>query len=248
MDKIDVLANIIKNSENIVFFGGAGVSCESGIPDFRGSNGLYKDNFNNIPVEMVLSHSFFIKHPQEFYRFYRNKMVYKNALPNFCHKALVELENRGKLKMIITQNIDDLHIKAGSKNCICLHGSIFNNHCTKCHSYYDLDYVLSFENVPKCKICQGIIKPDVVLYEESLDSNDLYKAINSITNCDTLIIGGTSLTVYPASGLINYFNGKNLVIINKSTSSFDDKATLVINDNIGKVMNEVMKKLNYWIE
>ncbi len=242
MDKVEKLAQIIKESNNIVFFGGAGVSCESGIPDFRSANGLYNEK-SIIPAEVILSHSFFMKDSNYFYNFYKSKMVYKDSLPNDCHKALAILERMGKLKGVITQNIDGLHQLAGSKNVLELHGTIHKNHCMKCNTFYSLDYILDSNETPRCSICGGIIKPDVVLYEEQLDYNVLEKSINLISNCDTLIIGGTSLTVYPASGLVRYFRGKNLILINKSATQYDNICNLLINDNIGKVFKEVMNKL-----
>lgn len=251
MDSIDQLVKYIKNSKNIVFFGGAGVSVESGIPDFRSDNGLYNDQGNvkefahnaNIPVETILSSSFFYRYPKEFYDFYRHKMVYLDALPNDCHKGLAKLEKMGKLKAVITQNIDGLHTKAGSKNVLELHGSIYRNHCIKCGKEYDIDYVMKAKEYPQCSECRGIVKPDVVLYEESLDSETLYKAILYISKADVLIIGGTSLSVYPAAGLIQYYKGNKLIIINRSITQYDQEANLVINRNIGEVFKEVMEEL-----
>lgn len=234
---INKLCDIIKNSKNIVFLGGAGVSVESGIPDFRSANGIYSEK-SEIPAEVILSHDFFYHKTKEFYDFYKNKMIYLNALPNDCHKTLAYLEKIGKLKAIITQNIDNLHTEAGSKNVYEIHGSVMRNHCLKCNKFYDVNYIMNHEGVPKCE-CGGLIKPDVVLYDENLDRNMIIDSILAISTCDTLIIGGTSLTVYPAAGFVEYFNGKNLVIINKSVSSLDNKANLVINDNIGKVFKEV---------
>lgn len=243
-EKMKKLLSIIKSSNNIVFFGGAGVSVESNIPDFRSENGLYSEKNENIPVEEILSHSFFMNNTEKFYDFYKTKMVYLDAKPNACHLALSELEKRGKIKAIITQNIDGLHEMAGSKNVYLLHGTIYKNHCMKCHKSFDIDYIMKSEKVPYCDNCQGIVKPDVVLYEESLDMKVLDKALRYISECETLIIGGTSLTVYPAAGLVNYFQGKNLVIINKSYSPYDSKADLVINDSIGEVFKELMKELD----
>ncbi len=240
MEAIKKLIEIINNSENIVFFGGAGVSVESNIPDFRSAKGLYHEK-TEIPVEVILSHSFFVKYPQKFYDFYKKKMIYTEAKPNNCHLALAELEKMGKLKAVVTQNIDNLHTLAGSKNVLELHGSVYRNRCTKCGKKFDIDYILQAEGVPYCNHCNGIIKPDVVLYEEELDYITLTKSIDYISQADTLIIGGTSLTVYPAAGLINYFNGKNLIIINKSSSEYDKNATLYINDNISEVFEKVMK-------
>ena len=251
MDNIDQLIKYIKQSKNIVFFGGAGVSVESGIPDFRSDNGLYNDKDTmkefghnaNIPVETILSHSFFMRYPEEFYKFYRNKMVYLKAKPNACHLGLAKLEEMGKLKAVITQNIDGLHSLAGSKNVLELHGSIYRNHCMKCGKSYDIKYIMSSKDCPHCSECRRVIKPDVVLYEESLDNEVLYKAILAIQKADVLIVGGTSLSVYPAAGLLQYYTGKKLVIINKSITQYDQVANLVINKNIGEVFKEVMEEL-----
>jgi len=227
------LQNIISLSENIVFFGGAGVSTESGIPDFRSVDGLYNQKYK-YPPETIISHSFFMRNPEEFYDFYKNKMIYLSAKPNMAHIKLRELEKQGKLKAVITQNIDGLHQMAGSKNVLELHGSVHRNYCMKCSKFYDVDAVMKNQGVPKC-ICGGTIKPDVVLYEEALDNGIFDKAIEYITKADVLIIGGTSLGVYPAAGLINYYKGNKLVLINKSTTSMDYKANLVIHDSIGEV-------------
>ena len=251
MNSIDQLIKYIKGSKNIVFFGGAGVSVESGIPDFRSDNGLYNDKDTmkefghnaNIPVETILSHSFFIRYPEEFYNFYRNKMIYLKAKPNPCHIALAKLEKMGKLKAVITQNIDGLHSMAGSNNVLELHGSIYRNHCNNCGKSYDIDYIMNSEGAPHCSECRGIVKPDVVLYEESLDTETLYKAIMAISKADVLIVGGTSLSVYPAAGLLQYYTGNKLVIINRSITQYDQKANLVINQNIGEVFKEVMEEL-----
>ena len=251
MNNIDQLIKYIKNSKNIVFFGGAGVSVESGIPDFRSDNGLYNDKGTmkefglnaNIPVETILSHSFFVRYPEEFYNFYRNKMIYLEAKPNACHLALAKLEKMGKLKAVITQNIDGLHSMAGSKNVLELHGSIYRNHCVNCDKSYDIDYIISSEGAPRCIECRGIVKPDVVLYEESLDTETLYRAIMAIQKADVLIVGGTSLSVYPAAGLLQYYTGDKLVIINRSITQYDHRANLVINQNIGEVFKEVMEEL-----
>ena len=228
--KLDKLMNIIKESNNIVFFGGAGVSCASGIPDFRGENGLYKYS-----PEEIISHHFFINHTKEFFEFYFSKMVYPNALPNRCHKALAYLESCGKLKGIVTQNIDSLHQRAGSKNVCELHGSVMRNYCMKCHKFYSLSD-LKLEGIPKCD-CGGIIKPDVVLYEEGLDDKVINKSIKLISEADTLIVAGTSLVVYPAASFIRFFSGKNLVIINLSDTSFDNLATLEINGKVEEYLN-----------
>lgn len=237
---VEKLKEIIQKSSYIVFFGGAGVSTESNIPDFRSEAGLYrtKDNFKYSPEEM-LSHSFFISHTEDFFGFYKSKMVYRNAKPNTAHIALAELESRGKLKAVITQNIDGLHQAAGSKNVLELHGSIHRNYCTKCHKFYDLDYIVNSKDVPKCD-CGGVVKPDVVLYEESLDNDVLESSLEYIKKAEVLIVGGTSLTVYPAAGLIGYFKGKSLVLINKSATSYDNHADIVINASIAETLKTVL--------
>ncbi|MGI6212355.1 MAG: NAD-dependent protein deacylase [Anaerovoracaceae bacterium] len=237
------LKKIIDESDNIVFFGGAGVSTESGIPDFRSENGLYhaKEVYGYRP-ETLISHSFYKQHPELFFRYYKENLVCDWAEPNDAHKALAKLEQMGKLKAVVTQNIDGLHQKAGSKVVYELHGSVLRNHCEKCGKSFPLEYVMDENNckdyVPYCdrKNCGGIVKPDVVLYEEMLDEAVMSAALHAIAAADTLIVGGTSLVVYPAAGLIQYFNGKNLVLINKDATSLDRQATLVINDAIGKVM------------
>lgn len=227
---MDKLEEMIKNSNNIVFFGGAGVSTASGIKDFRSKDGLYNMKYK-FPPEEILSHHFFMNETEEFYIFYKDKLNCLNALPNSCHTFLTELEKSGKLKAIITQNIDGLHTKAGSKNVLELHGSIYRNYCMKCQKFYDASYIFNSKGIPKCE-CGGIIKPDVVLYEEALDDSVLESSIKAISKSDMLIIAGTSLTVYPASGLVNYFNGKYLVVINNDTTYIDNKADLVINEDI----------------
>ncbi len=228
------LKEIIANSDNIVFFGGAGVSTESGIPDFRSVDGLYNQTYD-YPPETILSHTFFMDKTDEFYKFYKNKMLFENIEPNKAHIALAKLESMGKLKAVITQNIDGLHQKAGSKNVYELHGSVLRNYCMKCHKFYDVDAIIHSDGIPHCD-CGGIIKPDVVLYEESLDNDTLENSIIAIQNADVLIIGGTSLNVYPAAGLIQYFNGSKLVLINKSQTQYDRKADLVIHESIGEVL------------
>ena len=242
---IKKLANMIKESNNIVFFGGAGVSTESNIPDFRSASGLFNEKLNkNFTPEQLVSHSFYIRYPEEFYKFYKDKLVYKEARPNKAHIALAKLEKIGKLKAIVTQNIDGLHQMAGSKNVLELHGSIHRNYCTKCNKFFNLDEMLNLDGiVPYCDTCKNIIKPDVVLYEEGLDDNVISKTISSISSSDLLIIGGTSLVVYPAASFINYFKGKNMVLINKSKTPYDSKADLVINDSIGVILDEVIKLL-----
>ncbi|MDD5994150.1 MAG: NAD-dependent protein deacylase [Clostridiales bacterium] len=237
MNEIEQLQNWIEESDNIVFFGGAGVSTESNIPDFRSVDGLYNQQYD-FPPETILSHSFFLRNTEEFFRFYRNKMIFPDAEPNKAHLALAQLEKEGKLKAVITQNIDGLHQKAGSQEVIELHGSVLRNYCMKCRKFYNLKDIISQEGIPKCS-CGGTIKPDVVLYEEGLDSYLLEKAIQYIQNADILIIGGTSLAVYPAAGLIDYYHGNKLVLINKSKTARDAHANLVINDSIGKVFDAI---------
>ena len=232
-NKIEKFIELINESNNIVFFGGAGVSTESGIPDFRSKDGLYNQKYK-YPPEEILSHSFFINNTEEFYKFYKEKMNSLKYKPNITHIKLAELERKGKLKAVITQNIDGLHQKAGSENVYELHGSVLRNYCMKCNKFYDAEYVFNSKNIPKCS-CGGIIKPDVVLYEEGLDENIIENSINAIQKADTLIVAGTSLTVYPASGLINYFRGRNLVLINRDSTPYDSKANLVINENLGKI-------------
>jgi len=236
-EKILTLRDIINASNNIVFFGGAGVSTESNIPDFRSANGLYSEQTGKeyTPEEM-LSHDFFMSHTEEFFDYYKNKLIYKDAQPNYAHLALAKLEQMGKLKAVITQNIDGLHQKAGSKEVLELHGSVYRNYCMDCNKFFTLDYILEAAGVPKCDQCGGIVKPDVVLYGESLDMNLLNKAIWYIEQAEVLIVAGTSLMVYPAAGLIRYFRGKNLVLINKTPTPYDHWANLVINDSIGETL------------
>ena len=236
-EKIEKFKRIIDNSNNIVFFGGAGVSTESGIPDFRSKDGLYNMKYK-YPPEEILSHTFFMNQTEDFYKFYRDKLNSLKYEPNITHIKLVELEKQGKLKAVVTQNIDGLHQKAGSKEVYELHGSVLRNYCMKCGKFYGPEAVFETEGVPKCE-CGGIIKPDVVLYEEPLNDEVVENAITSIVEAETLIIAGTSLTVYPASGLIHYFKGKNLVLINRDTTAFDNIADLVINDSLGKVFESV---------
>ena len=224
-------------SSNIVFFGGAGVSTESGIPDFRSVDGLYNQQYK-YPPETIISHSFYVRYPEEFYRFYKARMLFTEARPNAAHKALAHLESLGKLKAVITQNIDGLHQMAGSREVLELHGSVHRNYCTRCGEFHDLDYVVKCDGVPHCS-CGGVIKPDVVLYEEGLDNRTLQKAVNYIRNADVLIVGGTSLVVYPAAGLIDYYRGSKLVLINKGATSRDSQADLVISDRIGEVLGAV---------
>lgn len=237
MDIIERFLEIVKNSENIVFFGGAGVSTESGIPDFRSVDGLYNQQYD-YPPEEILSHTFFLKNTKEFYRFYRNKMLCLDAAPNMAHRKLAELEKKGILSAVVTQNIDGLHQLAGSKRVYELHGSVHRNYCMNCHKSFDAEFILNSRDVPKCT-CGGIIKPDVVLYEEALCDDTVTGAVNAIAKADTLIIGGTSLNVYPAAGFIRYFRGKNLVIINMSSTPADGKADLVIHEKIGEVFARI---------
>lgn len=238
---VEALAKILRESDNIVFFGGAGVSTASGIPDFRSANGIYNQKLHQtFSPEQMVSHTFFVNYPEDFYAFYKDKMVYPDAKPNGCHIALAKLEKMGKLKAVVTQNIDGLHQKAGSQIVFELHGSVLRNYCTQCHAFYDENYVMAADGVPVCKKCGGVVKPDVVLYEEALDPAQINGAVDAISKADTLIIGGTSLIVYPAAGLIEYFRGKNLVEINKSVTSADDRADLVIHDDIAKVMSDAV--------
>lgn len=236
-DKINKLKDIINNSKKIVFFGGAGVSTESGIPDFRSKDGLYNMKYD-YPPELILSHCFFYDNTEEFYKFYKDKMNSLNYKPNVTHYYLSELEKDGKLLGVITQNIDGLHSKAGSKKVLELHGSIMDNYCIKCHKYYNATYVFDSKDIPRCT-CGGIIKPNVVLYNESLPEDVWNEAIKLIKEADTMIIGGTSLTVYPAAYLIDYFHGSNLVLINKDKTSYDDRCNLVINDKLGNVFSKL---------
>lgn len=231
------LQEIIDQSEKIVFFGGAGVSTESGIPDFRSVDGLYNQKYD-YPPETILSHSFFMNYPNEFYKFYRDKMICVDAKPNAAHYKLAELERAKKLSAIVTQNIDGLHQLAGSKNVLELHGAVRRNYCMKCGKFFDEQFILQSQGVPTCE-CGGIIKPDVVLYEEGLDNHTVTAAIDEISNCDTLIIAGTSLTVYPAAGMIQYFKGKHLVLINRDETSMDKTADLVIHEKVGEVLSKI---------
>lgn len=239
MDNIEKLKDIINKSNNIVFFGGAGVSTESGIKDFRSKDGLYNQKYSYDP-EYMLSRDCFYNETKEFYKFYFDKLICDNAKPNYCHKALVELEKEGKLKAIITQNIDGLHQQAGSKNVIELHGNASRLKCLSCNKVYDVKDKMG-EEVPHC-ICRDILKPDIILYGEALNKEDLSRAIYYIENADTLIVGGTSLVVYPAAGLLNYFKGRHLILINKDETEFDNRANLVIHDKIGEVFKNVMEK------
>ncbi|MEE3429129.1 MAG: NAD-dependent protein deacylase [Ruminococcus sp.] len=238
MDKIQKLQSIIDNSDNIVFFGGAGVSTESGIPDFRSVDGLYNQKYD-YPPEEILSHTFFMRNPGEFYRFYKDKMLELDIEPNAAHKKLAELERAGKLKAVVTQNIDGLHQKAGSKIVYELHGTVHKNYCMKCGKFFDARYVKAAEKIPYCDECSGIIKPDVVLYEEGLDDSTVRGAVNAIANADVLIIAGTSLTVYPAAGMVRYFSGSNLVLINRDPTPMDSAADLVLHEKVGELMSGI---------
>lgn len=238
MENIEKLQKIINESDNIVFFGGAGVSTESGIPDFRSTDGLYHQQWE-YPPETILSHTFFMRKPEEFYRFYRAKMLCDTAKPNAAHKKLAKWEKEGKLKAVVTQNIDNLHQMAGSRKVLELHGSVYRNHCMKCGVFYDFDYVKNSTGIPRCEKCDGIIKPDVVLYEEGLDNQVITESVQAIANAEVMIIGGTSLSVYPAASLIDYFTGKYLVVINRDKTPRDSIADLVINASIGEVFSKI---------
>ena len=234
--KRELLKKWIQESRNVVFFGGAGVSTESGIPDFRSVDGLYNQEYD-YPPETILSHTFYLRKTEEFYRFYRNKMLFPEVKPNRAHLALARLEQEGKVRAVITQNIDGFHQAAGSREVLELHGSVHRNYCERCGRFYSMEHILSCEGVPKCS-CGGVIKPDVVLYEEGLDDSVLSRSIEHIRNADVLIIGGTSLTVYPAAGLIDYYRGTKLVLINKSATSRDSQADLVICGSVGEALAE----------
>jgi len=237
--KIERLNEMIRESKRIVFFGGAGVSTESGIPDFRSTDGLYNQTYD-YPPEMIVSHTFYEERPAEFFDFYKNRMLFLDARPNAAHLKLAELEKAGKLTAVITQNIDGLHQAAGSKNVLELHGSVLRNYCENCDKFFDVYYVKNSRGVPVCDRCGGSVKPDVVLYEENLNMDIMEAAVNHISRADMLIIGGTSLVVYPAAGLIRYYRGDKLVLVNKSATSVDQRANLVINDSIGKVFSQIV--------
>ncbi|MDD6685778.1 MAG: NAD-dependent protein deacylase [Lachnospiraceae bacterium] len=237
-EKIQELQKIVDGHRNIVFFGGAGVSTESGIPDFRSVDGLYHQKYA-WPPETILSHTFFVQHTEEFYRFYRDKMLALDARPNAAHKKLAEMETAGKLKAVVTQNIDGLHQKAGSRTVYELHGSVHRNYCTRCGAFYDAEFIKESEGVPHCTRCGGVIKPDVVLYEEGLDQNTIEGAVRAIEHADVLIVGGTSLVVYPAAGLVQYFRGDRIVLINKGSTSMDRTADLLIQEPIGQVLSQL---------
>lgn len=237
MNALEQLKKIVRETDNIVFFGGAGVSTESGIPDFRSVDGLYHQKYD-YPPETILSHTFYKRHTEEFYRFYRDKMLCLDAKPNKAHLKLAQWERDGKLKAIVTQNIDGLHQAAGSKKVLELHGSVLRNYCEDCHRFYDAEYILHTEGVPRCE-CGGCIKPDVVLYEEGLDNQTLTEAVSYISAADVLIVGGTSLVVYPAAGLIDYYRGDKLVLVNKTATKRDDVADLVVQGSIGEIFAQI---------
>lgn len=237
MSTPEQLQNVIDNSRRIVFFGGAGVSTESGIPDFRSVDGLYNQKYD-YPPEQILSHTFFMHNTEEFYRFYRDKMLCLDKKPNKAHLKLAELERAGKLTAVVTQNIDGLHQAAGSKKVYELHGSVLRNYCMKCGKFYSAEYIKNSNGIPKCE-CGGVIKPDVVLYEEGLDDSTVTGALRAIQTADTLIIAGTSLTVYPAAGFISYFNGDNIVLINRDETPFDSKADLVFHEKVGELLDKI---------
>lgn len=238
METIAKLKEIVDNSDNIVFFGGAGVSTESGIPDFRSVDGLYNQKYD-YPPETILSHTFYKRKPEEFFRFYQDKMICPDAKPNAAHLKLAEWEAQGKLKAVITQNIDGLHQAAGSKEVLELHGSVLRNYCEDCGASYDAEYILHAEGVPKCSKCGGPVKPDVVLYEEGLNQQTISKAVKYISEADVLIVGGTSLVVYPAAGLIDYYRGNKLVLVNKAATSRDNVADLVVQGSIGEIFTKL---------
>ena len=236
MTAVEQLQEIISNSDNIVFFGGAGVSTESGIPDFRSVDGLYNQQYK-YPPETMLSHTFFARHTGEFFDFYRKKMIIPAAKPNKAHSKLAELEQAGKVKAVVTQNIDGLHQMAGSKMVLELHGSVKRNYCMRCKQFYDDLFILNSTGIPTCS-CGGVVKPDVVLYEEGLDNSTMQQTAHFISNADVLIVGGTSLVVYPAAGMIDYFRGSSLVLINRAATAADRKARLLIQDSIGEVLGQ----------
>ena len=243
--EVEALAEMLKESSRIVFFGGAGVSTASGIPDFRSSNGIFSQKLKkNLSPEQLVSHTFFVRYPEEFFDFYKKNLIYPEAKPNDCHVALARLEQMGKLSAVVTQNVDGLHQAAGSRYVYELHGSVLRNYCIDCHEFYDDSYIINVDGIPKCEKCGGVVKPDVVLYEEGLDQDVIDGAVRAIETADTLIIGGTSLVVYPAAGLIRYFRGKNLVLINKSVTSADENADLVIHDDIAEVMRDAVAEIS----
>ena len=237
-EKLEILKQWVNESARMVFFGGAGVSTESGIPDFRSVDGLYHQQYD-YPPETILSHTFYMRKPEEFYRFYRAKMLAPDAKPNAAHRKLAQWEQEGKLSAVVTQNIDGLHQAAGSRKVYELHGSVRRNHCRKCGAFYDLDYMLRTTGIPRCEKCGGIVKPDVVLYEEGLDQATLNGAVRAICGADLLIVGGTSLTVYPAAGLIDYYEGSRLVLINRTVTPVDSRADLLIQGSIGEIFSRL---------
>ncbi len=237
-EELTILKQWIDESDNLVFFGGAGVSTESGIPDFRSVDGLYHQQYD-YPPETILSHTFFRQKTEEFYRFYRAKMLALDARPNAAHRKLAQWEQEGKLRAVVTQNIDGLHQAAGSRTVYELHGSVHRNYCVRCGAFYGAEFILHSEGIPKCEKCGGLIKPDVVLYEEGLDNATMRGAINAIRDADVLIVGGTSLTVYPAAGLIDYYRGKKLVLINRSVTPMDSRADLLIQGSIGEIFSSL---------
>lgn len=236
--KVEQLKQIVADSNNIVFFGGAGVSTESGIPDFRSVDGLYNQKYK-YPPEVMVSHSFFRQHTEEFFEFYKNKMIALDAKPNAAHKKLARLEQDGKVKAVITQNIDGLHYAAGSKEVLELHGSVHRNYCEQCGKFYPVEYIVESSGVPRCEVCGAVVKPDVVLYEEGLDYETMQKAVQYIRDAEVLIIGGTSLAVYPAAGFIDYFRGRHLVVINMDRTAKDVHAELLIQERIGEVFEQL---------
>lgn len=237
MSEIEQFVEWVEKSDNIVFFGGAGVSTESGIPDFRSVDGLYNQSYD-YPPETILSHTFYMQKPAEFFRFYRNKMLFPDAAPSMTHKKLAQMEEQGKLKGIVTQNIDGLHQKAGSRHVVELHGSVLRNYCERCRTFYGLESILESEGIPVCK-CGGRIKPDVVLYEEGLEDANIREAVRLIREAQVLIVGGTSLGVYPAAGLIDYYRGNQLILVNKSETPYDQRANLLIHDALGNVFSRI---------
>lgn len=239
MDKYEELKKIIDTSKNTVLFTGAGISCPSGIPDFRSADGLYGEKGGGYSPEQIISHSFFVAHPKEFYEFYKSKMVYPKAKPNAAHRYFAKLEEEGKLSAIVTQNIDGLHQAAGSKNVLEFHGSVHRNHCMRCGKFFDVNYVMNSSGAPKCDNCGGPVKPDVVLYEEGIDADVFEKSVAAIENAQTVIVVGTSLAVYPAAGLLTGFSGENLVLVNKQATPFDRYATLVFNEDVVNVVKRL---------
>lgn len=237
MDKLEKLRQWIGESRRIVFFGGAGVSTESGIPDFRSTDGLYSQKFE-YPPETIISHSFYLQRPEYFFRFYREKMLPLGYEPNITHKVLARWEQEGKLTAVVTQNIDGLHQKAGSKRVYELHGSVLRNYCTRCGAFHTAEFIRDTEGIPRC-VCGGIVKPDVVLYEEGLDGNTIEKSVRAISSADLLIVAGTSLTVYPAAGLLNYYHGDRLVLINRDATPYDSRADLVFHESLGRIFTQL---------